>query len=76
MQLIKTLVSRGELSHLTPERVWQEWEKSLSSKHPDIFLSVLKECGALAVVLPEIDALFGVPQPEQWRHLHRHRDAP
>ena len=66
MQLMKTLVSSGELSHLTSERVWQEWEKSLSSKHPDIFLSVLKECGALAVVLPEIDALFGVPQPEQW----------
>ena len=66
MALMKTLVDSGELSHLTPERVWQEWEKSLSSQHPEIFLSVLKECGALAVVLPELDALFGVPQPEKW----------
>lgn len=66
MTLMKTLVESRELSHLTPERVWQEWEKSLSSQHPEIFLSVLKECGALAVVLPELDALFGVPQPEKW----------
>ncbi|OCH13250.1 multifunctional CCA tRNA nucleotidyl transferase/2'3'-cyclic phosphodiesterase/2'nucleotidase/phosphatase [Aliivibrio sp. 1S165] len=66
MALMKTLVDSGELSHLTPERVWQEWEKSLSSQHPEIFLSVLKECGALAVVLPELDALFGVPQPKKW----------
>ena len=66
MTLMKTLVESGELSHLTPERVWQEWEKSLSSQHPEIFLSVLKECGALAVVLPELDALFGIPQPEKW----------
>ncbi|MGF1899719.1 multifunctional CCA addition/repair protein [Aliivibrio sifiae] len=66
MTLMKTLVESGELSHLTPERVWQEWEKSLSSQHPEIFLSVLKECGALTVVLPELDALFGVPQPEKW----------
>ena len=66
MALMKTLVDSGELSHLTPERVWQEWEKSLSSQHPEIFLSILKECGALAVVLPELDALFGVPQPEKW----------
>ncbi|RYU69986.1 multifunctional CCA addition/repair protein [Aliivibrio finisterrensis] len=66
MTLMKTLVESGELSHLTPERVWQEWEKSLSSQHPEIFLSVLKECGALAVVLPELNALFGVPQPEKW----------
>ncbi|KAB2824319.1 multifunctional CCA addition/repair protein [Aliivibrio finisterrensis] len=66
MTLMKTLVESGELSHLTPERVWQEWEKSLSSQHPEVFLSVLKECGALAVVLPELNALFGVPQPEKW----------
>lgn len=66
MTLMKTLVDSGELSHLTPERVWQEWEKSLSNQHPEIFLSVLKECGALAIVLPELNSLFGVPQPEQW----------
>ncbi|MUL04410.1 multifunctional CCA addition/repair protein [Aliivibrio fischeri] len=66
MHLMKVLVDSGELSHLTAERVWQEWQKSLSSQHPEIFLSTLKECGALAIVLPELNALFGVPQPEKW----------
>ncbi|MUK76457.1 multifunctional CCA addition/repair protein [Aliivibrio fischeri] len=66
MDLMRELVDSGELSYLTAERVWQEWQKSLSSQHPEIFLSTLKECGALAIVLPEIDALFGVPQPEKW----------
>ncbi|MUJ24718.1 multifunctional CCA addition/repair protein [Aliivibrio fischeri] len=66
MNLMKVLVDSGELSHLTAERVWQEWQKSLSSQHPEIFLSTLKECGALSIVLPELDALFGVPQPEKW----------
>ncbi|MGI9875516.1 multifunctional CCA addition/repair protein [Vibrio chagasii] len=66
MAMMATIVESGELAHLTAERVWQEWHKSLSTPHPEVFLSVLRECGALAVVLPEIDALFGVPQPEKW----------
>lgn len=66
MALMSDIVDSGELAALTPERVWKEWEKSLSCQHPEIFLQVLRDCGALAVVLPEIDALFGVPQPEQW----------
>ncbi|CAK3497475.1 fused CCA tRNA nucleotidyltransferase/phosphohydrolase [Vibrio crassostreae] len=66
MLMISEIVESGELAHLTAERVWQEWHKSLSTPHPEVFLSVLKECGALAVVLPEIYALFGVPQPEKW----------
>ncbi|MEZ8065810.1 multifunctional CCA addition/repair protein [Vibrio sp. FF145] len=66
MVMMSEIVQSGELAHLTAERVWQEWHKSLSTPHPEVFLSVLKECGALAVVLPEIDALFGVPQPEKW----------
>ncbi|MEG3222561.1 multifunctional CCA addition/repair protein [Vibrio gigantis] len=66
MTMMATIVESGELAHLTAERVWQEWHKSLSTPHPEVFLSVLKECGALAVVLPELDALFGVPQPEKW----------
>ncbi|MGX9996492.1 MULTISPECIES: multifunctional CCA addition/repair protein [Vibrio] len=66
MQLMRYMAESGELSTLTPERVWQEWHKSLSTPRPDIFLSVLRDCGALTVVLPEIDALFGVPQPEKW----------
>ncbi|MDR9829499.1 multifunctional CCA addition/repair protein [Vibrio sp. FNV 38] len=66
MQLMQEISTSGELEHLTPERIWQEWHKSLSTPNPHIFLSVLHQCGALAVVLPELDALFGVPQPEQW----------
>ncbi|MDA9556340.1 multifunctional CCA addition/repair protein [Vibrio sp.] len=66
MSLMSKMVQSGELTHLTAERVWQEWEKSLKTEQPEIFLQVLKDCGALAVILPEINALFGVPQPEQW----------
>lgn len=66
MTLMRSIVESGELQALTAERVWQEWFKSLNSDAPQVFLQVLRECGALAVVLPEIDALFGVPQPEKW----------
>lgn len=64
--LMREIAQSGELNHLTPERVWQEWHKSLSTQSPQIFLKVLRDCGALGVVLPELDALFGVPQPEKW----------
>lgn len=66
MQLMAKIAQSGELQHLTAERVWQEWHKSLSTHHPEMFLQVLRDCGALEVVLPEIDRLFGVPQPEKW----------
>ncbi|MFV0574809.1 MAG: multifunctional CCA addition/repair protein [Vibrio sp.] len=66
LTLMQGIAESGELSHLTPERVWQEWHKSLSTQDPQIFLEVLRQCGALKIVLPEIDALFGVPQPEKW----------
>ncbi|WP_152468125.1 multifunctional CCA addition/repair protein [Vibrio sp. THAF190c] len=66
LEMMQRIVESGELEHLTAERVWQEWHKSLSTPHPELFLSTLRECGALAVVLPELDALFGVPQPEKW----------
>ncbi|HAS64010.1 MAG TPA: multifunctional CCA addition/repair protein [Vibrio sp.] len=66
MNLMAEIVQSGELEHLTAERVWQEWQKSLTTQDPQVFLSVLRECGALAVVLPEISCLFGVPQPEKW----------
>ncbi|MGR5238013.1 multifunctional CCA addition/repair protein [Vibrio alfacsensis] len=66
VQLMRDMSDSGELSTLTPERVWQEWHKSLSTPNPEVFLSVLRDCGALVAVLPEIDALFGVPQPEKW----------
>ncbi|WP_341659617.1 multifunctional CCA addition/repair protein [Vibrio sp.] len=64
--LMKQIVASKELEHLTAERVWQEWHKSLSTQDPQVFLSVLRDCGALKVILPELDCLFGVPQPEKW----------
>lgn len=66
MALMQEIVVSGELANLTPERVWLEWHKSLSSNDPQVFLSVLRQCGALAVIMPEIDALFGIPQPVKW----------
>lgn len=65
-KLMVEMVKRGELHHLVPERVWQEWQKSLSEKNPECFITTLRSCGALAVILPEIDALFGVPNPKKY----------
>jgi tRNA nucleotidyltransferase (CCA-adding enzyme) len=64
--LMREMVSSGELDTLVPERVWRELEKALRSPYPDIFVATLRDCGALGVVLPEVDQLFGVPQPERW----------
>jgi tRNA nucleotidyltransferase (CCA-adding enzyme) len=66
MTLMRDMVASGEVDALVPERVWQETRRALETARPDIFLEVLRECGALAVVFPEIDALFGVPQPPRW----------
>ncbi|TWH64443.1 tRNA nucleotidyltransferase (CCA-adding enzyme) [Azomonas agilis] len=62
--LMRQLSESGELLALTPERVWKEISRALMEAHPDVFIQVLRECGALAVLLPEVDRLFGVPQPE------------
>ena len=66
MQLMREITASGEINTLVPERVWKETEKALGEQHPDIYLETLRECGALAVIFPEIDRLFGVPQPEKW----------
>lgn len=63
LNLMQTIVTSGELSHLTPERIWVETEKALLEPSPWRYFESLRECGALAVILPELDALFGVPQP-------------
>lgn len=63
--LMYNMVKAGELGYLVAERVWQEWQRSLEERNPEIFISTLRACGALKVVLPEIDALFGVPNPIQ-----------
>jgi len=62
MALMRSMSAGGELADLTPERVWRELERALGESRPRRFLEVLRECGALAVLFPEIDRLFGVPQ--------------
>ena len=64
--LMKQMVTSGEVDALVPERVWQETERALGESRPDAFFQTLRDCGALAVVFPEIDALYGVPQPARW----------
>jgi tRNA nucleotidyltransferase (CCA-adding enzyme) len=66
LQLMRAMVDAGELADLTPERVWQELSRALASAAPSAFLRTLRDCGALAVVLPEIDALYGVPQRAEY----------
>jgi len=66
LALMRRMVEAGEAAALVAERVWAETEKALGESRPDVFISVLRACGALAVVYPEVDALFGVPQPEKW----------
>ncbi len=61
--LMRQMADAGELDHLVAERVWQELERALGEPGPQRFFEVLRECGALARLFPEIDALFGVPQP-------------
>ena len=72
MALMQDMVEQGEVDALVPERVWQEMQKALSEKAPARFIEVLRECGALKKLLPEVDCLFGIPQPEKY-HLERIR---
>ncbi|WP_458070387.1 multifunctional CCA addition/repair protein [Rhodanobacter sp. BL-MT-08] len=62
MALMRQMVRDGEVDHLVPERVWAETRKALAEPQPSAFLRVLRACGALAVLFPEVDALYGVPQ--------------
>ncbi len=66
LALMRSMVERGEVDALVAERVWQETRKALREARASAFFRVLRECGALARVYPEIDALFGVPQPPEW----------
>lgn len=60
--LMRQIADSGELDTLVPERIWQELRKALASAQPSAFLRSLHETGALAAILPEVDALYGVPQ--------------
>jgi tRNA nucleotidyltransferase (CCA-adding enzyme) len=59
---MKSMVAAGEVDHLVPERVWQEIQSALQCTTPSAFLQTLRTCGALKILLPEVDALYGVPQ--------------
>jgi tRNA nucleotidyltransferase (CCA-adding enzyme) len=65
MTLMKDMVAAGEVDALVAERVWQEMQKALTEKTPSAFIETLRECGALKRILPELDCLWGVPQPEE-----------
>jgi tRNA nucleotidyltransferase (CCA-adding enzyme) len=66
LELMRTMVERGEVDALVAERVWQETDKALRESGAAEFFRVLRSCGALRIIFPELDALYGVPQPVQW----------
>jgi tRNA nucleotidyltransferase (CCA-adding enzyme) len=66
LALMRRMTASGEVSALVPERVWLETERALGEAHPEVYFETLRACGALVVIFPEIDALFGVPQPPRW----------
>jgi tRNA nucleotidyltransferase (CCA-adding enzyme) len=66
LQLMQDMVDAGEVEHLVPERVWQELAKGLMTHKPSRMFEVLKACGALKVLLPEVNALWGVPQRAEY----------
>jgi len=66
MTLMREMTAAGEVNALVAERVWVETAKALAEPNPEVYFQVLRECGALKVIFPELDRLFGVPQPERW----------
>ena len=62
LALMRQMVAEGEVDHLVPERVWQETQRALTEPRPSAFIGLLRDAGALRILFPEIDALFGVPQ--------------
>ena len=66
LALMRRMSESGELDALVPERVWQETERALGESRPEVYFETLRACGALAVIFPEVAALYGVPQPQKW----------
>jgi len=64
--LMRQMTAAGEVDALVAERVWAETAKALTEPCPTAFFAVLRACGALAVIFPELDRLYGIPQPERW----------
>ena len=66
LELMRQIVTDGELDHLVAERVWKEMERALAEQSPAVFFEVLRSVGALKVLMPEIDVLYGIPNPAKW----------
>jgi tRNA nucleotidyltransferase (CCA-adding enzyme) len=66
LELMRAMVDSGEVEALVPERVWHETSRALAELRPEVFFEMLRACGALGRIFPEIDALHGVPQPAKW----------
>ena len=66
LALMRSMVAAGEVDALVPDRVWKETETALRGERSRVFFETLRECDALRIVYPELDTLFGVPQPERW----------
>jgi len=66
MQCMRSMVADGEADALVPDRVWKETELALVGTNCRVFFETLRECGALHVLFPEVDVLFGIPQPREW----------
>lgn len=66
LTLMQKMVVAGDINHLTAERVWQETDKALNETRPDVYIEVLRACGALEVLFPELNQLFGVPQRAEY----------
>jgi tRNA nucleotidyltransferase (CCA-adding enzyme) len=66
LALMAQMTASGEISALTPERIWRETAVALQEPRPEVFFEILRSCGALGVLMPELAALHGVPQPPKW----------
>ncbi len=65
LELMRHMANVGEVDHLVPERVWKEFSSALNEKHPEVFITTLRDTGILKIILPELSNLFGIPQPEK-----------
>ena len=66
LELMTTISTSGELLTLSAERIWQEVQRSLSEDHPEVFFDVLRQCQALNIIWPDLEKLWGVPNPAKW----------
>ncbi len=66
MALMSTIVKAGEVNALIPERIWQETASALTEQNPQVYFEILRECGALKILMPELDCLWGIPNPAKW----------